>query len=105
MAAEEDHLEITRVLDRAAVERKKNIAGLEPGFAGRSVLENVRHDHPAMAWQCDSGRQRRRDVLHKHADFAAVDMPLLLELLVDVLHHVAGNSESDTLAAARLRED
>src|ERR1043166_4179408 len=50
-------------------------------------------------------RERRRDGLYEYADVAPMYSPLLANLPVYGLHDVAGNGETQPLAAAGLRQN
>src|ERR1019366_6299678 len=70
-----------------------------------TVRLHVGQDDAGVLRQFQTGRQTGRDVLRRYANLTAMDVTILSQLIVHVLDDVTRNSEADTLAAARLRED
>ena len=66
---------------------------------------HVRQNHAGMTVQRERLRHHWIDILHHHADSAAMDVAIFADLLINVAHDVRRNGETNSFAAARLRVD
>src|SRR5262249_44671031 len=102
----DDSLKCLAILDTLASESGEYVAARDSGFGSGRTVVGARNDNAAFLLDAESLRQVFVDeVLHHHAEIAAVHGAVLEELLRNALGQVAGNGKADTLETARAALD
>src|SRR5262249_19712390 len=98
----DDSLKRLAVLDLLASESGDYVAALDARFGSRRAVVGARNDNAAFFLDAEPLRQVLVDeVLHHHAEIAAVHGAVLEEFLGNALGQVAGNGKADALESAR----
>src|SRR6266404_2396973 len=97
--------EIAGVFDRVAIDRRDHVTGQDASLGGRPVWLRVGDQRALGCLETEIVGDFRGDGLDLHADPAAANLTVVLELSDDRLHGRSGDGEGDTHRAARRRED
>src|SRR5262249_23309893 len=97
--------EISGVFDRVAVDRHDHVTGHDAGFGGRAVRLRVRDQRALRGLETEIVGDFGGDGLGLHADPAAADLAVVLELSNDRLHGRSGDGKGDAYRAARGGKD
>src|SRR5262249_257264 len=97
--------EFAGILDRLAVDGSDHVTRLDAGLGRRTVVLRFRNQRAFSLLHTEAARDISRDSLNLHADPAAADRALVLELGDHALHRGSGNRERDADAAAGRRVD
>src|SRR5215469_14398907 len=91
---------LTGALHFLPVQSLHQVADFQAGPRGGTIRFDIADNDAPVLRQAQPLGQERRDALHDHADVAAVHVPVLEDLLVNVAYGSAGHGEADALASA-----
>src|SRR6516165_5184063 len=97
--------EVSGVFDRVAIDRGDHVTGHDAGLSGRTVRLRVGDERTVGCLETEIVGDFGGDGLDLHADPAAADLAVVLELSNDRLHRRSGDGEGDAYRAARGGED
>ena len=87
------------------VDARQNVSDLDACRFRRAARQYVGDDHPVRSREHQRRRHGWRNRLDSNANFGAVQVTELAQLLKRNVDHAAGNRESQPFVPARLRED
>src|SRR6516225_5509398 len=97
--------EVSGVFDRGAVDRRDHVPGHDAGFGGRAIRLRLGDQRALRGLETEIVGDFGGDGLDLHADPAAADLAVVLELSNDRLHGRSGDGKGDAYRAARGGED
>src|SRR6516162_7006734 len=97
--------EVSGVFDRGAVDRRDHVTGHDAGFGGRAIRLRLGDQRALRGLETEIVGDFGGDGLDLHADPAAADLAVVLELSNDRLHGRSGDGKGDAYRAARGGED
>src|SRR5215467_11956273 len=97
--------EVSGVFDRVAIDRRDHITGHDAGLSGRTVRLRVSDQRTVGCLETEIVGDFGGDGLDLHADPAAADLAVVLELSNDRLHRRSRDGKGDAYRAARGGED